>query len=65
MQINVGTIDRVLRILVGTALIVLTFVGPFKETLYPWGLIGILPLVTGLIRWCPAYSLFGIRSCRS
>jgi len=44
-------------------LLVLTFVGPFTATLYPWGLLGIVPLVTGLIGWCPAYSLFGIRTC--
>lgn len=62
---NVGTIDKVARIVVGAALIALTFVGPFTATLYPWGLIGIVPLVTGLIGWCPAYSILGIRTCKT
>jgi hypothetical protein len=45
--------------------VALSFVGPFTETLYPWGLIGIVPLVTGLIGWCPAYSLLGIKTCKT
>lgn len=61
---NVGGIDRLIRIVVGAALLVLTFVGPWKEVLYPWGLIGIVPLFTGLVKWCPAYSLFGIKTCK-
>lgn len=65
MVCNVGTVDRTLRIVAGAALIALTFVGPFKETLYPWGLIGIVPLATGLLRWCPVYSLIGVKTCRS
>jgi hypothetical protein len=56
---NVGTIDRVLRIVVGLVLIALVFVGP--QT--PWGWIGIIPLGTALIGWCPAYRLLGIRTC--
>lgn len=60
---NVGGIDRGLRIVVGAALVALSFVGPWTETLYPWGLIGLVPLATGLIGWCPAYSIFGIRTC--
>ena len=60
---NVGGVDKTIRIVAGAALLVLTFVGPFTATLYPWGLLGIVPLVTGLIGWCPAYSLFGIRTC--
>jgi len=58
MTANVGRADRVLRILLGIALIALVFIGP--ET--PWGWIGIVPLVTGLIRWCPAYRLFGLNT---
>ncbi|MFZ0469445.1 MAG: DUF2892 domain-containing protein [Thiogranum sp.] len=60
---NVGQVDKAVRIVAGAALLVLTFVGPFTATLYPWGLLGIVPLVTGLIGWCPAYSLLGIRTC--
>lgn len=52
---NVGGIDRVLRILVGLGLLSLVFVGP--QT--PWGWIGVVPLLTALIGWCPAYTLFG------
>lgn len=62
---NVCGIDRVVRIAAGAALLALTFVGPWTELLYPWGLLGAVPLLTGLIGWCPAYSLFGFGSCRS
>lgn len=59
MAANVGTIDRALRIIVGLALIALVFVGP--QT--PWGWIGVVPLLTGLFRYCPAYSIFGLSTC--
>jgi hypothetical protein len=59
MPHNIGTIDRILRIVVGVILIALVFVGP--QT--PWGWIGLVPLVTALIGWCPAYRLFGLRTC--
>jgi hypothetical protein len=55
---NEGMIDRVVRVIVGIALISIVFIGP--QT--PWGWIGIVPLATGLIGWCPAYSLFGMRT---
>lgn len=57
--VNVGTPDRVLRIFVGLVVLSLVFIGP--QTL--WGLIGLVPLATGLFRWCPAYSLLGMNSC--
>ncbi len=53
---NVGTIDRIIRALVGTILLLLIFIGP--ETL--WGLIGVIPLTTAIIGYCPAYAVFGI-----
>ena len=56
---NEGTVDRVLRVIGGAALISLVFVGP--ET--PWGWIGVVPLVTGLVGNCPVYSLLGISTC--
>lgn len=56
---NVGNIDRMLRIVVGLVLIALVFVGP--QT--PWGWLGIIPLATGVLRTCPAYSLLGISTC--
>lgn len=61
MVTNVGSIDRVLRVIVGLALISMVFVGP--QT--PWGWIGVVPLVTALMGWCPAYSLLGIKSCKA
>jgi hypothetical protein len=56
---NVGTADRVLRIVLGLVLIALVFVGP--QT--PWGWVGVIPLVTGLVRFCPLYRLAGLRTC--
>lgn len=56
---NEGTVDRVLRVVAGAALVSLVFVGP--ET--PWGWIGLVPLVTGLVGNCPVYSLLGISTC--
>ena len=56
---NEGMADRLIRIIVGIIVIALVFVGP--QT--PWGGLGLVPLITGLIGWCPAYSLFGIRTC--
>ncbi len=58
-SVNAGTIDRALRIIVGLVLIALVFVGP--KTL--WGWIGLIPLITGLAGWCPAYALVGIKTC--
>lgn len=59
MTANVGTIDRTLRIILGLGLLSLVFVGP--KTL--WGLVGLVPLLTGLVRFCPAYGIVGINSC--
>lgn len=56
---NVGGIDRVLRIVLGLVLIALVFVGP--QT--PLGWIGLVPLLTGLLRTCPLYSLVGMNTC--
>lgn len=56
---NEGTADRVVRVLVGAGVLSLAFVGP--QT--PLGYIGIVPIVTGLLGSCPAYTLFGISTC--
>ena len=56
MPTNISPLDRVLRIIVGTVLISLVFWGP--QT--PWGFVGIIPLATALIGFCPAYRLLGI-----
>lgn len=58
MTANVGSIDRILRIAVGLILIALVFVGPRT----PWGWIGVVPLVTGFVRFCPLYSLIGLNT---
>lgn len=59
MSANVGGIDRILRIIVGLGLLSLVFVGPQTA----WGWIGLVPLLTGLFSYCPAYSIFGLSSC--
>ncbi len=61
MSRNEGTLDRVLRIILGLVLLSLIFVGP--QTM--WGLVGIVPLVTGLFGICPVYSVLGIKTCRA
>ena len=61
MTVNVGNPDRTLRIVVGIALIALAATG----TVGVWGYVGVLPLLTGLVRSCPAYSIFGINTCRT
>ena len=59
MSLNVGIWDRNLRIGIGVALLSLVVVGP--QT--PWGLLGLLPLLTGLARFCPAYRITGVDTC--
>lgn len=59
MAANVGGIDKILRIAVGAALIGATVAG----LLPVWGYVGIVPLATGLMGWCPFYPLLGINSC--
>ena len=59
MQTNLGRIDRIIRILAGLGLIAATLSGMIGL----WGWIGVVLLVTGLFRFCPAYLLFGIRTC--
>ncbi len=59
MKINVGGIDRILRIIAGLALIALTLTG----TIGAWGWIGVVPLATGLLKFCPIYGILGFNSC--
>ena len=56
---NTHNIERVIRVLVGIGILSLAFVGP--ET--PWGFLGIVPIVTGLIGTCPLYTVFGFSTC--
>lgn len=59
MKTNVGTVDRVLRVVLGLALIGLAATG----TVGWWGYLGVVPLATGVFRFCPAYPLLGINTC--
>ncbi|MBC7405558.1 MAG: DUF2892 domain-containing protein [Cytophaga sp.] len=59
MNINVGSTDRIIRIVAGLALIGLTLTGYIGY----WGWIGIVPLLTGTFRFCPAYLPFGLSTC--
>jgi len=59
MTKNVGGIDRTLRILVGLGLIAAAASG----TVGLWGYLGVVPLLTGLVGWCPPYALFGFNTC--
>jgi hypothetical protein len=58
MSANVGSIDRIIRILAGLALIAWALMGGPV-----WAWIGVVPLATGLFKFCPAYSLLGINTC--
>ena len=55
---NVGSADRILRIIAGAVLIGLAIEG----TLSPWGWIGVVPLVTAFMKFCPAYAIFGLKT---
>ena len=59
MTANVGGIDRILRIVIGLALNAAALTGVIGW----WGLIGIVPLATGVVRFCPAYLPFGLKTC--
>jgi Protein of unknown function (DUF2892) len=56
---NVGGVDRAVRIIAGVALVALAATG----TIGAWGYIGIVPILTGSLGWCPAYLPFGISTC--
>lgn len=59
MKTNEGTIDRALRVTAGLVLIALAATG----TVGLWGWIGVVPLATGALGWCPLYTLLGINTC--
>lgn len=59
MPTNEGALDRIIRVIAGLAIISLVFVGPQS----PWGWLGLVPLATGLVGFCPAYALFGVNTC--
>ncbi len=57
---NIGNLDRIIRFIVGAALVIAYFV---MDNASPWLLIGIIPLVTSLMSSCPAYTLLGLNTC--
>lgn len=61
---NVGTIDRIIRIIAGLFLISLVFIGDqiIGQNIV-WGWVGVIPLVTGIFKFCPAYKILGIKTC--
>lgn len=59
MKKNVGGVDRVLRVVVGVVLLSLTVVGPKSL----WGLVGLVPILTGIFSFCPFYPLLGFSTC--
>jgi hypothetical protein len=64
MTANVGTIDRAIRIVVGVLLIAFALRLGFPETGWNWiGWIGVIPIVTAIFGYCPAYSLIGLSTC--
>lgn len=59
MEINIGSTERLLRIIVGVVIIALgIYYGSW------WGVIGLVPLLTGLSRFCPLYSMLGMNTCK-
>lgn len=65
MSHNVGVTDRMVRVVVGLALLAFAFRNGFPIRGWDWaGLVGIVPLVTGIFATCPAYSLIGYSSCK-
>ncbi len=61
MTANEGTLDRTIRVVLGIALVAVALVGPK----IPWGFIGVVPLLTGLVGFCPLYRLVGLSTCRT
>lgn len=59
MFFNIGKIDRILRFVLGLVLFGLTL----TETIGPWGYIGVIPMITALLGFCPAYCILGINTC--
>ncbi len=59
MKKNVHLVERVIRVVLGIALVSMAFVGPENK----WFLLGFVPLLTGILGWCPPYQLLGISTC--
>lgn len=66
MTVNVGTLDRLARAVIGLACIALIFIGPFAEAGWPryaLGIVGAIMLLTAAIKFCPLYRVLGLRTC--
>ena len=61
MKKNIGNLERTMRIVAGLAIISLAFWGPKS----PWAYLGAIPLLTGLVGWCPPYAILGISTCKT
>lgn len=60
MKKNIGGTERIIRVVLGLAIVSLAFIGPAS----PWAFLGLIPVLTGLIGWCPPYALLGINTCK-
>ncbi|MFN7453907.1 MAG: DUF2892 domain-containing protein [Pseudobdellovibrionaceae bacterium] len=60
MTKNIHNVERVIRIVVGALLVSMAFIGPVNL----WFLLGLVPLATGLLGWCPPYAMLGINTCK-
>ncbi len=59
MKKNIHSVERIVRVVVGIILVAMAFVGPANL----WFLLGLIPLATGLLGWCPPYAMLGINTC--
>ncbi len=60
MKKNIGNAERIVRVVIGLAILSLAFIGPKS----PWAYLGVLPILTGAVGWCPPYTLLGISTRR-
>lgn len=60
MKKNIHPYERIARVLIGTGITAMAFVGPQNL----WFLLGIIPILTGLVGWCPPYQMLGISTCK-
>lgn len=61
MTTNIGTVDRMLRLGIGTLLVALALFGVIGM----WGWLGLVPIATAFLKFCPAYAIFGFKTCAS
>lgn len=59
MKVNEGAVDRTIRVIAGAGILSLAFIGP--QT--PWAYLGIIPLLTGIVGFCPLYAVLGVNTC--